>query len=634
MSKHKLAHRALSFIFAFAVAFSIAAVAPLTANAAAIDKTQQQAVDWAKDQAKNNNQVMECAVFTRHYLEWLGNGTSPLSGKSIPTAISYLAQTMPSELQKLGADTMPQAGDIIVFNNGKPTGHAGVAISSDRMVDANNRSGNGNRSPNEHAISTGGTIAGIIRPTLEVAAPSPTPSASANILNGTYSIVADGNFALDIADGKKDSGDYVQIWQWDKNSINQQFHLERQGDTYKITAAVSGKVIDIERSNKDNGANVLQWDSNGGDNQKWYIVDAGGGYYKFVAKHSGKCLDIKGGEFKNGTDIWQYEDNGTISQKFKLVPLAVLPDTSAGIANGRYKIQNKGSGKYVDVAGSEMASGKNVHLWENATGLNQQWDFLRLPDNTYKITAAHSGKVLDVGGGGKDDGVNVQQYDWNDTASQHWFVVDCGGGYYKLIAKVSGKALDVGGGGKDNGTNIQQYRDNGTDAQRFKLIPASAGAAPAPATPSTPGYAKLSGEYKIVNVSGGKYLNNFGGDKNGGRITASNGDGSIEQNWAISVYEGDKHLIRSLQGSKTRVVDVACSGTADLDSGDITHMWSQTPLDSKHWYFEPLGNNTYVIRNALNENLVLAVRTNEHRSDVIVQTYSGADAQKWKLTAS
>ena len=149
--------------------------------------------------------------------------------------------------------------------------------------------------------------------------------------------------------------------------------------------------------------------------------------------------------------------------------------------------------------------------------------------------------------------------------------------------------------------------------------------------PAVQNYSSLSGNYNIVNVSSGKYLNNFGGNTDGARVTASNGDGSAEQKWAVTTFSGHLNIIRSLRGNGTHVLDIACSSAADLKSGSITHMWSQTPFGSKHWYFEYLDANIYVIRSSLNENLALAVRTNEHRSDVIVQTYTGSDMQKWKL---
>ena len=146
-------------------------------------------------------------------------------------------------------------------------------------------------------------------------------------------------------------------------------------------------------------------------------------------------------------------------------------------------------------------------------------------------------------------------------------------------------------------------------------------------------YNTLSGDYHIINVSSGKYLNNYGGDYDGARVTASNGDGTLEQEWTISVYSGFKHIIRSHNGSATRVLDAKCSSLSDVKPGVITHMWSQTPYDSKHWYFESLGGDLYVIRNALNEAYVLAVATNEHRSDVVLQPYTNTAMQKWKLVS-
>jgi hypothetical protein len=153
------------------------------------------------------------------------------------------------------------------------------------------------------------------------------------------------------------------------------------------------------------------------------------------------------------------------------VSSSALPSTSANIPDGIYAIQNKGSGKYVDVSSVGTGNGQNVHIWDWANGQNQVFSFERQSDNTYMIRAIHSNKVLDVSGVSTSTGATVHQWEWGGGNNQRWYVVDCGGGYYKFIAKHSGKALDVSGGGKaPNGTNVQQWDDNGSDAQRFKLI--------------------------------------------------------------------------------------------------------------------------------------------------------------------
>lgn len=77
------------------------------------------------------------------------------------------------------------------------------------------------------------------------------------------------------------------------------------GNTYKITAKHSGKVLDVAYGDTNAGANVQQWYDTDGTNQKWKVVDTGDGYYKLVSVNSGKVLDVASAATYDGANVQQ-----------------------------------------------------------------------------------------------------------------------------------------------------------------------------------------------------------------------------------------------------------------------------------------------------------------------------------------
>ncbi|GAA1783379.1 RICIN domain-containing protein [Luedemannella flava] len=134
------------------------------------------------------------------------------------------------------------------------------------------------------------------------------------------------------------------------------------GQTYRITARHSGKVIDVISASMANNAEIKQWSWNGGGNQKWTFADAGGGYYRIVNQNSGKCLDVANASTADGANIIQYTCGG---------------------------------------------------------GTNQQWQW-RATGSYFQIVARHSGKCLDVVSSGTGDGTDIQQYTCGSGNNQQW----------------------------------------------------------------------------------------------------------------------------------------------------------------------------------------------------------------------
>lgn len=142
------------------------------------------------------------------------------------------------------------------------------------------------------------------------------------------------------------------------------------GNTYKITARHSGKVLDVASGAKNAGANVQQWDDTNGTNQKWTVVDTGDGYYKLVSVNSGKVLDVASAATYDGANVQQWDDTNGTCQKWKIVDNG----------DGSYKLVSAVSGKVLDVARGAKNAGANVQQWSDTNGTNQKWEFTKVND--------------------------------------------------------------------------------------------------------------------------------------------------------------------------------------------------------------------------------------------------------------
>ncbi|MGF1206419.1 RICIN domain-containing protein [Streptococcus infantarius] len=143
------------------------------------------------------------------------------------------------------------------------------------------------------------------------------------------------------------------------------------GNTYKITAKHSGKVLDVARGAKTASANVQQWNDTNGTNQKWTVVDTGDGYYKLVSENSGKVLDVASAATYDGANVQQWDDTNGTCQRWKII--------DAG--NGYYKLISAVSGKALDVAYGDTKAGANVQQWYETGGDNQKWQFTKVDES-------------------------------------------------------------------------------------------------------------------------------------------------------------------------------------------------------------------------------------------------------------
>lgn len=154
----------------------------------------------------------------------------------------------------------------------------------------------------------------------------------------------------------------------------------------------------------------------------------------------------------------------------KVSSLRIRTAGVTGLA-GTYFIQNRNSGKYMDLAAEHIQeNGGNIQQWEYAGGNNQQFQLTHLGDGAYKISVVASGKSVDVDGVSKDEGANVHQWDYVSGFNQQFVLVGTTDGYYKIIPKHSGKVVEVADASSSNGANVRQWGNNNQLCGQWKLI--------------------------------------------------------------------------------------------------------------------------------------------------------------------
>ena len=143
--------------------------------------------------------------------------------------------------------------------------------------------------------------------------------------------------------------------------------------------------------------------------------------------------------------------------------------SSGAIANGRYSVISRYSGRALDVAGASTANGANIQLWSYSGGSNQLWDIQNLGNGYYSIRAAHSGRAMDVYNFCSTPGCEIRQWDYWGSDNQQWQIVSVGGGYYKIVSRFNGMPLDVWEWNTGNGADVRQWTDTGGVNQQWQL---------------------------------------------------------------------------------------------------------------------------------------------------------------------
>jgi hypothetical protein len=143
----------------------------------------------------------------------------------------------------------------------------------------------------------------------------------------------------------------------------------REDQFYTIKAR-NGRVLEVENFNTENGAAIRLWDYAGHPWQQWRFVEAGEGVWRIQNRFTGKMMDLMYNGTVEGTWLHQWARTSGQSQCWQLEPTP----------SGRVRIRSVPAQKYLDLVGMSTANGTPAQIWLDVPGGNQEWDLVRVPE--------------------------------------------------------------------------------------------------------------------------------------------------------------------------------------------------------------------------------------------------------------
>lgn len=153
---------------------------------------------------------------------------------------------------------------------------------------------------------------------------------------------------------------------------------------------------------------------------------------------------------------------------------AVVPSKTGAVINTgySYKIKNKNSGLYLEVADGKAENGSNVQ--QGTTGA-MVWNFAESAEQGYYYIYSELGDgktyLLDIDYGKIENGTNIGIWGNTNSDAQLFKLVDNGDGTYAVCTKVTddASALGVTSASKDSGANVIEWECNDSDDQKWIL---------------------------------------------------------------------------------------------------------------------------------------------------------------------
>ncbi len=154
--------------------------------------------------------------------------------------------------------------------------------------------------------------------------------------------------------------------------------------------------------------------------------------------------------------------------------VAANPSKTGAVINTgyNYRIKNKKSGLYLEVAESKAENGANVQ--QGTTG-GTVWSFAEsaAPGYYYIYSELGDGKtfLLDVDSAKPENGTNIGIWDNTNSDAQLFKLVDNGDGTYAICTKVTNDASGIGvnAASTEAGANVIEWECNDSDDQKWIL---------------------------------------------------------------------------------------------------------------------------------------------------------------------
>ena len=469
--------------------------------------------------------------------------------------------------------------------------------------------------------------------------------------NGYYTILSYNNkYALDINGGSTANETNIQIYQ-SNNTIAQKFLLNRettgtktidQGlyyiDTNDSINSINLTTNNVNVTNKDNsstqrwyikyltngyytirsydngyaltvndkreGTNVTYSSYNESLSQQWVISKNNDETYTMISRYNGYNLDIS-----NNNLIVKDESNET-TQKFKINK--VQDYGTKTIEDGYYFINSKLDNKRsIDISGGIIKENQNVQLYASNSSYAQKW-FVKYLENGYYNIKSNADENYCLTN--KNNNIQINKCD--NSSGQQWIIKESGNGYYSIINEdyhyVSVKASST-----INGTNIDMENPTYANAQVFKFISTVDGLTQK--LPSN-GYYTISSsldENFVIDLS-------YANTTNGNNIKLYTQNGSKAQKWNF-IYDSFGYYTISTGLDNNKNIDVSSNNNVQINSKNSNY--------SEQWILKEAGDGYYYIISNSN-GLYLEVNSNTAINDANVQvnTFTGAENQKFKIT--
>ncbi len=317
------------------------------------------------------------------------------------------------------------------------------------------------------------------------------------IRTGYYTIASgvDLEKRLSPMNGSLENGTQIVIWDSQMGEY-EQFHIQQE-DTgvFRITNAVSGRVLGTKDASTESGAKLEIKDFDGTPAQLWMFDATDDGYF-CIHSLLGTYMDLAESNTANGAEVLLCSFNGNANQQWVLLPNGLrigdiglsAADNEAAAATAELNVSAVAvpiqveSGLYV--IASAMDSNKALHIAGDSndsyatleildyTGSPYQIFFIGANgDGTYRITSdADGGKSLDVKDASPEAGAGLQMREFDGTIGQTWTIQPTSDGLHYVICSLLGTSLDCFEARSENYTPVTMYTMTESINQRWSLV--------------------------------------------------------------------------------------------------------------------------------------------------------------------
>lgn len=228
------------------------------------------------------------------------------------------------------------------------------------------------------------------------------------------------------------------------------------GVTFSVRVPTAGSyVVNVRYDNGTGAASTHNVSVNGGTASSLsYPATVNWGRYGWVQKTVTLNAGLNTIAFTKGTSYAELD--------------AIQLYQPATALDPQFRIVNRNSGKYLEIASALTTDGAGAGQWGDTGNACQVWN-LHPVSTGVQVFNANSGKLLEIPGAQTADGVRAAQWGPTGNATQVWSAATSGG-YWTLTNTNSGKPLEIAGASTADGAYAQQRTADGSATQQWRLV--------------------------------------------------------------------------------------------------------------------------------------------------------------------